>query len=228
MAVIREKDICVLIPAYNEADRIGPVLESLKALGCQVLVVDDGSTDDTVSVAKGFSVDVLVSNSNHGKGASLRKGFDWFLQKDYPFLVMMDADGQHDTADLGKFVDLLDKRVADFVVGNRMNDPQGMPRLRRGTNRLMSWIISFIAGQRIPDTQCGYRALRREVLERLSLRTSRYEIESEMLLEASRLGFRIGSVSVRSVYEGNKSAIHPCRDTLRFIKFLFSYIFSRK
>ena len=92
----------------------------------------------------------------------------------------------------------------------------------------MSWIVSSLARQPIPDSQCGYRAMRREVLEKIELFTTRFEIESEILLEASRCGYRIGAVPIQCVYAGEKSSIHPLRDTLRFFKFLFSYLWFKR
>ena len=116
----------------------------------------------------------------------------------------------------------------DLVIGNRMNNPKGMPFVRRHTNVIMSALISAAAGQKVPDTQCGYRAAKREAIGRLQLESSRFEIESEMILEAARTHSRISSVPVRSVYEGGTSHIHPLRDTVRFFKFLFKYLACRK
>ena len=109
-----------------------------------------------------------------------------------------------------------------------MRDPKGMPWIRRATNRLMSWMLSSLAGQWIPDSQCGYRAMKREVLEKMELRTTRFEIESEILLEAARRGYRIGSIPIQSVYGGETSSVHPLKDTLRFFKFLFQYLTRRR
>ncbi|HTL69865.1 MAG TPA: hypothetical protein VL404_01095, partial [Candidatus Eisenbacteria bacterium] len=114
-------------------------------------------------------------------------------------------------------------RGGALILGNRMSRPEGMPLVRRLTNRFMSSILSALAGQRVPDSQCGYRALSRELVSRLRLRTDRFEIESEMLLEASRMGFRVSSVPVRCVYADEKSQVNPFRDTLRFLRFLALY-----
>ena len=130
--------------------------------------------------------------------------------------------------DLAHFLAALDNPEADFVIGNRMHDPQGMPLIRRLTNRFMSGIISFFSGENVPDTQCGYRAAKREALTRVQLETSRFEIESEMILEAGRTGATVVSVPIRSVYEGGKSNIHPGRDTVRFFKFLGAYLVRRR
>ena len=141
---------------------------------------------------------------------------------------MMDSFGQHDPGELDVFLDEISKEKSDFIVGDRMQCPKSMPFVRKMTNRFMSWIISSLAGQKIPDSQCGYRAIRREALKCLELETDRFEIESEMLLEAARTGVRIGSVPIRCVYQGEKSRINPMTDTVRFFKFLFSYLGRRR
>ena len=97
---------------------------------------------------------------------------------------------------------------------------RGMPVLRIMTNRFMSWVISAIAKQYIPDTQCGFRLVKKEVLEKINLSTSKYETESEILIKAARLGFRIEFVPVETIYSGQKSQINPFVDTLRFLRFI--------
>ena len=218
-------DVCVLIPGYNESRAIAGVVRSVQGLGFPVLVIDDGSTDSMAEKAREAGAEVLSYAPNQGKGMAIRRGIEWFLgQPLYRAAVLMDSDGQHDPADLQKFMEELDRPNVDFVIGNRMADPQGMPLVRRLTNRFMSAILSWACGQRVPDTQCGYRAAKREAFSKLKLETTRFEIESEMTLEAGRTGSKIVSVPVRSVYEGGSSNIHPARDTVRFFKFLFKYL----
>lgn len=225
MADLTPKDVCVLIPAYNEEKNVTRVVESVRQKGFEAVVVDDGSSDGTAEAARAAGAEVLRSERNRGKGYSLRLGFERCLVRGFAAVVTMDADGQHDSEELASFLEALNRGSEGIVVGTRMDEPHGMPRARRTVNRLLSAAISVLARQRVPDSQCGYRAVRADLLRRMRLRTTHYEIESEMLLEASRLGFRIGSVPVRSVYEGAKSEIHPVCDTLRFFKFLFRYYF---
>jgi len=215
--------VCVLIPAYNEEKNIACVAGAVRDLGFTVLVVDDGSTDSTAKILQDLpGIYSILSPVNEGKGASLRKGFEWFLSSNSDVVVLMDADGQHSPDEVEVFVRALEAG-ADFVVGNRMHSPGRMPWLRRWTNRFMSALLSAASSQRIPDTQCGYRALKKDALQRLRLSTGRFEIESEMLLEAARLGLKIRSIPIRSVYEGGDSKINPFTDTIRFFSFLFKY-----
>ncbi len=220
--------VCVLIPAYNEEKKIGHVIKAVQQRGFAVIAVDDGSTDKTASAIQNSGAHCVISPVNEGKGAAIRKGFDWVLKSHYQAVIVMDADDQHRPDDLGLFMRALESGGADLVIGNRMHDPKGMSLVRRCTNRVMSWIISSIAGQSIPDTQCGYRALTRRALENMELRTHRFEIESEILLHAGRKGLRIQSVPISSVYQDETSHIRPLRDTLRFFKFIFRFIFFHK
>ena len=223
---MKPSEIYALIPAYNEEKNIRRLLEGVKNLGYNALVVDDGSQDQTVSEAEKAHAEVIISSVNEGKGAAIRKGFDWILKRDSAAVIIMDADGQHDPAEIQKFVQALDE--ADLVIGNRMADPKGMPLIRRWTNLAMSWLISCVARQRIPDTQCGYRALTRRALQEIVLSTNRFEVESEMLLEGARKKLKILSIPISSVYRDEISHIRPLQDTGRFFKFLIHFIFSRK
>lgn len=223
MPGLNKADCLVIIPAYNEEKNIAQLVALVRSLGFPVLVVDDGSKDATVAKAEESGASVLVTAINQGKGSALRRGFAWFLNQNHPVAIMMDSDGQHDPKELKIFLKALNESSVQVVVGNRLDDPRGMPWLRRVTNRFMSWVISAVTKQNIPDSQCGYRAIRRQALEKFVLQTSNFEIESEILLEASRHGFTISSVPIQCVYQGEISRINPFRDTVRFFSFLFKY-----
>lgn len=214
--------IWAIIPAYNEQFNLKQVLEDLKQKGVSILVIDDGSTDNTYEIAR-QQADLAIRNSkNLGKGVSLKKGIAYLLKNDnFDYIITMDADGQHPISDLGKFLEQAQEGES-FVVGNRMQNLSGMPKIRVITNKLMSWIISKIIGQKIPDTQCGFRLIKREVLKKIRIETEKYEVESEIVIKAARLGFKIKSVPIESVYLKNQhSRIRPIADTFRFIKFIF-------
>jgi glycosyltransferase involved in cell wall biosynthesis len=213
-----------LIPAYNEAARVGEVVAVARRHVAEVVVVDDGSTDETVAAAEKAGAKVLRHPQNRGKGATIATALDYFGRSDTELAVLLDADGQHDPSEIGKFVDAAEKERADIVVGTRMGDVRGMPRVRLWTNRFTSRVTSKLAGQRIPDSQCGFRLLRRAVLKDLKLSTARFETETEMLIQAGRAGHKIVSVPIRTIYEpGRTSRIHPWRDTVRFFKLVGKY-----
>jgi len=213
--------VWALIPAYNEEENIGSLLSEIKGRGISVAVIDDGSTDKTYEIAKDKSDIVLRNTKNLGKGSSIRRGIVFLLDNmDFDYVITMDADNQHSPHDLDKFLKEADKK-ADFVIGNRMGSPRGMPFIRLATNSFMSFVVSKIARQRIPDTQCGFRLIKKNVLSSISITTSKFEIESEIIIKAARKGFIIKSVPIESIYfKGRSSNIRPFYDTLRFIKFI--------
>jgi len=212
---------CVVIPTYNEAKSIAGLVKEIQGLNLEVIIVDDGSQDDTSQIAQENGATVLKNQINQGKGASLIKGFSYVLSKDCDAVITMDGDGQHLPSDIPYFLRLAEYSDNGILIGNRMLKRKNMPFIRVLTNKIMSGLISKITRQNVPDTQCGFRLIKRPVLEKINLKTSKYETESEILIKASRLGFKIESVPIKTVYSGEKSQINPFVDTLRFIKFLF-------
>jgi len=213
-----------LIPAYNEAARVAKVVAVAHRHVDEVVVVDDGSTDETVTAAEKAGAKVLRHQQNRGKGAAIATALDYFGRSDAELAVLLDADGQHDPSEIDKFVNAAETDRIDVVVGSRMGDVRRMPRVRLWTNQFTSWVTSRLAGQRIPDSQCGFRLLRRTVLKDLRPSTARFETETEMLIQASRAGHKIISVPIRTIYEpGRTSRIHPWRDTVRFFRLVGKY-----
>ena len=210
----------MVIPGYNIARTLGSLLMQLRELPVDVVVVDDGSTDRTSEIAKVSGVAVVAHETNLGKGRSLRDGLAWGLARGHDAFILMDGDGQHLPSELPKFLEALAQDGVGVVVGNRMDDVLAMPKIRHVTNAILSRWVSQWCRQSVPDSQCGYRAVRRAVLERITLTTDRYEIESELLIKAARAGFRIASVPIATVYRDERSRIHPVADTLRFFRFL--------
>ena len=216
--------LCVLIPSFNEEKTIGGLVKSVLGEGHHVLVIDDGSSDATATIAKENGAEVLVNEKNMGKGLSLRRAFEVLAKRDIDAVAIMDGDGQHLPGDLAAFVSSFEQNKPGIVVGNRMFKPKGMPPVRWLTNKFMSFLISCFCHQSIPDSQCGFRLIDVQVLKKINLQTDNFEIESEMLLEAAKNGFRIESVPIATVYEGQHSAINPWKDTIRFFKFLSTKI----
>ncbi len=219
--------ICILIPAHNEARAIAGVVKAARVKGLDVIVVDDGSSDDSARLAREAGAEVLVNFKNQGKGFSLQRGFDHIISRDYDALITMDADGQHAVEDLDSFVDLFNARHPDIICGNRMTDHKGMPFVRFITNKVMSGLISLVCRQTIHDTQCGYRLISCHVLRNVLLSSSAFEIESEVLIKASKKKYRIASVPVRTIYGDEVSKINPFFDTARFIIYIVREMFVR-
>lgn len=213
-----------VIPAYNEEKHIGDVVRRTRRQLDHVLVVDDGSTDKTAEQARGAGGEVIVHPHNCGKGESIKTGLRHWLERQFDFVIILDADGQHRPEEIERFVAAAVSATAPkLVLGNRMEDVGRMPLLRRLVNRYMSRRISRVCGHEIPDTQCGFRLLHRQLIPELLDGADRFEYETEMLIIASRKGFRIDSVPISTVYSDEVSSIHPVRDTLRFFKLMRRY-----
>lgn len=211
---------CVLIPSFNESKIIYDLIREVKNIGFDVLVVDDGSSDGTDTLARSAGAEVISHPRNMGKGASLRTGFQRVVDEDYDFIITMDGDGQHSPQDIDNFVKLFSADGSDIIVGNRMDEPKNMPLPRWLTNKTMSMVISSICKTYIPDSQCGFRLIKTSVLKDIVLSASNYEIESELLIQAAKRNYRIKSVTVTTIYEGQASQINPVVDTIRFIRFV--------
>jgi glycosyltransferase involved in cell wall biosynthesis len=219
--------VCVIVPAYNEAHTIGTLVKKIKNKGFAVVVIDDGSTDSTHNDATASGAFVIRHSENQGKGISIKQGIQHVLAKHYDAAVIMDGDGQHDPEEIPDFLKHAEKTGHTFITGNRMANPTSMPALRVITNRLMSMIVSAFCRQRIPDTQCGYRFIGADVLKKLSLTSEKYDIESEILIEAARMDITIDSIPIRSIYRKERSDIKPFVDTLRFLRLLIIKTLSR-
>lgn len=212
--------LCIVIPAHNEARTIARIVTGVKTHGLDVVVVDDGSIDDSGKLARQAGAEVLRNDVKTGKGGSLRRAFGHVLGKGYEGVITMDADGQHAVEDLNHFLKKISEDPDSVITGNRMNNAGQMPLVRRLTNRLMSGLISSICKQAVPDTQCGYRYISIRVLKTIRLTSKDYEIETEVLIQASRRGFRIHSVPIQTIYQNEESKISPLKDTFRFIAYL--------
>jgi glycosyltransferase involved in cell wall biosynthesis len=207
---------CVIIPAYNEEVHIASVIRGVKQYVEKVFVIDDGSADSTVEIARRASAEVIRHEINLGKGVSLKDGFARAFKEGYDPVIVIDADAQHDPRELPGFIDAYLKTGADIVVGNRMGNTAGMPLIRYLTNRFTSFVVSAFAKQRIPDSQCGYRLINKKAFNKMNLMTGRFDTEGEMLIQAGRDGCRIVSVPVSTIYGLEKSSINPLVDTFRF------------
>ena len=216
--------IAAVIPAYQEEKHVGEVARDARAQLEHVLVVDDGSTDATAERARSTGVDVVVHPQNRGKGESIKTGLRYWLERGSEYVVLLDADGQHLPEEISRFVDsTVSESDAKIFIGSRMNDTSTMPLVRRVVNRYMSGEISRVCGQQIPDTQCGFRMLHRDIIPDVLSGASRFEYETEMLIIASRKGHRVASVPITTVYSDEVSSINPVRDTLRFFKLMRQY-----
>ena len=209
--------VLALIPAYEAQDTVGDVVRAVQRFLSQVIVVDDGSTDGTRAAALATGARVLAFDSNRGKGAALRAGFERALEEGAAAVMTIDADGQHDPTEIPRILESWSRTDAGIVIGSRAASYGGMTPLRRFGNRFSNRAVSYFAGAAIDDPQSGFRLYDARLLRRIPLRGKRYELESEVLVKAVRAGFAVRSVDVR-VHEADGTAtshFRPVSDTAR-------------
>ncbi|MEP7071595.1 MAG: glycosyltransferase family 2 protein [Verrucomicrobiota bacterium] len=215
--------IAAVIPAYQEEKYVADVARRTRLQLEHVLVVDDGSNDNTAAEARAAGVEVLVHAQNRGKGESIKSGLRYWMERGMDYILLLDADGQHLPEEIPRFLDAVAHGGQQILLGTRMSDTKDMPLLRRLVNRYMSNRISAACGQAIPDTQCGFRMLHRDVVPEILGGSQRFDYETEMLIRTSRKGCRIGAVPISTVYSDEVSSINPVRDTIRFFQLMHRY-----
>jgi glycosyltransferase involved in cell wall biosynthesis len=219
---------CALIPAYNLSQTISRVVRQTSEHLSEILVVDDGSQDETARLAKESGAKVLRIARNQGKGWALRCGFKHLLQKPWEGIITLDGDLQHDPVEIPNLIEEHDKSGSQIVIGSRMAETEKMPWIRYWTNRIGVYCISWAVGQPLTDTQSGFRLYGREILETIPLWTTRYDTETEILLKAGLLGMKITYIPIKTIYhddEENSSSFRAFPDTflicMVFLKSLF-------
>lgn len=213
--------VAAVIPFYNASKTINRViLETLKYVSF-VIAVNDGSTDgspDNIPISE--KVTLISYKRNRGKGYASRKGLEKGIEKGFLKLVTIDADSQHDPEEIPALISGLTNY--DIVIGNRLNDLKGMPLQRRISNKITSFLLSIKTGQKILDSQCGFRAYRAEVVKNITTVEDGYEAETEILIKASRGGYKIGFINITTIYGDEESKMMPIKTTFGFIKLLFT------
>jgi glycosyltransferase involved in cell wall biosynthesis len=212
------EQVVVVIPCLNEGISIKTLVQNIRRYIPAVIVVDDGSSDRTAEEARAAGAQVLSHPTSFGKGAALATGFSAALRHGFDWVLAMDGDGQHTPSDIPSFLALMEKTTAAIVVGNRMERPQSMPRLRRIVNRWMSRQLGRFCETALPDSQCGFRMVNLHSWSRLQFTANHFEVESELIVRFLKAGYGIEFVPVQTVYGAEKSKIRPFQDTIRWLK----------
>ena len=182
-----------------------------------VLVVDDGSADDTAGRAEAAGAAVLREHPNRGKGAALQAGFRRALEEGWDAVVTLDADGQHDPAEIPRFLDAWRASHADLVIGRR--DFRRMPPARRLANEIGGRAFSWAVGRSIPDNQSGYRLLSSRLMAAMiGSEEAGFELEVDMIVVCLRAGWPLAWVPIRTIYAGEPSHIRPIRHFTSFVR----------
>ncbi len=221
------KNICAIIPSFNVEQTISEVIIKISQFIdiSHIIVIDDGSFDQTAAIATKTGAIILQNGINRGKGYSLRRGFQYAIENGLDAVLTLDGDLQHDPLEITNFIELYQKTNADLILGNRTNDFSNMPLDRQFSNKMTSLMISLLTGQRVRDSQTGYRLIKANILRRIKLVSNRYETESELLVKALLNGYKIAHVPIKTIYNNEPSHIHRLVDTFRFLKvFIYSLI----
>ncbi len=219
----------MLIPSYNNAGFLAALLEEVQSYDPPVIVVNDGSTDDTASILAAQKGITLISfPKNRGKGAALKAGFARALEMGYDHVITMDSDSQHKASDLPAFLDVLERQSPVLVMGSRVLDQVNVPGKNRFANRISSFWFRVETGHRLKDTQSGYRLYPIRELEGTRLISGRYEYELELLVKSAWKGVPVLEIPIHVHYPpGGKRVSHfrPFWDFLRITLLNFMLVF---
>jgi len=219
--------ICILIPAYNAQETLGFILKKIEPFKIDTVVVDDGSSDETKRVASENGAHLLEHPLNLGKGAALRTGFQYILQREYHMVITLDADGQHDPSEIPSLLKIFQTVKPDILIASRAAEFGKMTFLRRFWNRLGVKAVARLCHSDITDSQSGFRLIRTEVLKGVDLFTSRFETELELLINACKRGFSVLSVPIKiqKVDGTGSSHFRPVIDTWLVCKIFLRSLF---
>lgn len=219
--------VTALVPALDAAGTIGLVVRGALKHVERVVVVDDGSVDETAAEAARAGARVISHGQNFGKGEALKTGFKHALSEGFDAIVTLDADTQHDPDEIPRLLEAA-YAGADIVIGARLAEKDKIPRARYYTNLVGVACISWRAGTHIEDTQSGFRVYRTDAVRGIRLYTHGFDTETEILIKAGRLGKRIVTVPVRTIYTDeiiSKSHFRPVCDTYRICMVFLDSLF---
>lgn len=198
--------IAIVIPAYNEGTVISKVLmdvyQALKKNkhNFEIIVVDDGSKDNTADEAAKAGAHVISHILNTGSGGATATGLSYAQQQGFDIAATLDADGQHDPRDVLHGIEMLQKNNSDLLIGSRLIDSKGMSKVKILGNRLLTLVTFLLFGINVTDSQSGLRIFSRQALEDLRWKAHGYEFCSEMLWRAKQLGLKIEEYPIKAIY----------------------------
>ncbi len=213
-----KRQCAAIIPCFNEDAHIVATVCAVKTHVANVIVVDDGSADQTRIRAASAGAEVITHSRNRGKGAALRTGCERARAGGFLWGLTLDGDGQHAAADIPKLFSCAERTQAAMVVGDRLARADKMPVLRRWVNAWMTARLEALAGCPLADSQCGFRLVHLEAWSTLVLRAERFEVESEWLVQFLRAGFGVKFVPVQVIYGSEESSIRPVADSWRWFR----------
>lgn len=218
---IRQRNICLVLPTYNNSQTVGKVIEELLEHTTHIIVVNDGSTDSTAKILTAYRhrlIAVISYPVNRGKGYALKLGFQQAIEKKYAYALTLDTDGQHDWSCAERLLAAARTSRDALLIGSRCRYHDDMPRPNRMANRFSNFWFYVQTGYRLPDTQSGCRLYPLERMEDMHLITNRFELEIEVLVRCAWRNIPLKAVPIAVYYapEGKRvSHFRPCLDFLR-------------
>lgn len=217
----KKRRIVAVIPCFNVEATLEKVIDGIKDIVDDIVVVNDGSTDNTKRVAEEKKVKVVEHEKNMGLGYALRTGFREAMKDNFDAVITIDGDGQHGIEDIRKVVEEYRSGNYSVIIGSRLklkSEWKNFPKERLAGNLLMTFLTNLACGIKVTtDSQSGLRLIEREVLEKLELRSKRMEISSEIILEIRRNNFPIHEVPIKAIYREEKSNYKVVLDSLRIL-----------
>ena len=192
----------VIIPAYNEAEIIGNIIEGIKKYlpARQIIVIDDGSSDNTFYVAKNHGAIVYKHIINRGPGAATATGLAAAIHLNADIIITMDADGQHKTEDIPRLIKPIVNNEADVVIGSRLINPKGMPFVRRLFNKIGNLVTYITFGIKVSDSQSGLKSFSRYAAQKIEIKTNGFEFCSEIIREINNHQFKLKEIPIQAIY----------------------------
>ncbi len=217
-------DICIIIPAYNAQFTIKQLLEQISTLynfhKKQIIVINDGSSDNTENIIKKFDITIITNSKNQGKSFSLIKATSWAGKNNFKYAIFIDADLQHPPKYIKNFIKKLQKTNSDLIIGKRKIDNH-MPFQRKLSNFLGNLIVSLVLQKYIPDTQSGFRLINIQKMEKFTYKSIRYELETEILIKFVKNNFNISYVDIPTIYNEYSTHFNILLDLIRFFYIIF-------
>jgi glycosyltransferase involved in cell wall biosynthesis len=226
-----KKHILAVIPCYNEEVAIGSVVLKSKRHVDTVLVVDDGSNDNTADIARDAGAIVISHKKNFGKSASVKTGFNYALENDFDYVVTLDGDGQHNPDEIPPLLDNILNNGHDISIGFRSGENTQMPDWRRVGKRALDYITSYSNGGFVTDSQCGFRAFNKKAIKAITPRLNGkdFALESEQLIRAHELDLKVGNTNVSCKYKDLKTSTkNPASHGFSVLNYLIWLIAERR
>ncbi|MBC8276315.1 MAG: glycosyltransferase family 2 protein [Chloroflexi bacterium] len=220
--------VMAAIPAYNEEKYIGTIVLKTRQYVDEVIVVDDGSTDSTSSVASLAGATVIRHDKNMGKGAAIQSILAEARRKNPHILVLLDADFQHDPDEIPILIKPIISDGFDLAIGSREQQRGKIPRYRRIGQRVLSYFSRILSKEKVIDSECGYRALSPRAIAELKLRQKGFAIETEMIAAATEKGLKITEVPISAIYTKDSSTLNPLSHGVGVLTWILAMISQRR